>query len=164
MRIWARSIGAIIIIGVVIIFGYYLIMSGNSGFEQQYKFDVSKEVLIKVVEDFKVQNKQFIPIPKYEATDYLDTISTLFVAYIYYPKKDMIVCFTINNNPDYPDVSYLNLLSVNRGLNQPEFKLINRDFDRKENLEIKNEFREKFLNKLNLDYSDNGNGNFIFWK
>ena len=163
MKTWQKIILGIIILYVcVFIVSFILAWNGNSGFEQQYKFNIQKKVLIKAVEDFKIKNKEFIPSSKYGATDYLDTMSTHFVAYIYYPNKDEIVCFYIDNNPN--NESYVNLLSVNKGLSDPRYKLVNKDFDRIENLEIKREFQKRFLNKLNLAYKDEGNGNFVFWK
>jgi hypothetical protein len=165
MKKWQKVI--IAIVGFYIVFfaaAIVLSWSGNSGFEEQYKFNASKDVLIKAVENFKKNNREFIPIPKYDATDYLDTLTTQFVAYIYYSDKDMIVCFYINDSPDMHGVAYINLLSVNQGLHDPAYKAINKDFDRKENLEIKKEFQERFLNKLKIDYADEGNGNFVFWK
>ena len=131
---------------------------------QQYKFNVKKDYLIRTVEDFKTKNKEFIPISKYGAIDSLDTMTKQYCAYIYYPAEDEIICFYIDSKPNEPDQAYVNLLSVNQGLNQPQYKLVNKDFDRKENLEIKNEFQERFLKKLNLGYKDVGNPNFVFWK
>jgi hypothetical protein len=120
--------------------------------------------LIQTVENFKAKNKEYIPNSKYGATDYLDSMTTQFVAYIYYPTEDEIVCFYVDSKPSEPTQSYLNLLSVNKGLHEPQYKLVNKDFGRTENLEIKKEFQERFLKKLNLEYSDEGNGNFVFWK
>jgi hypothetical protein len=165
MKIWQKIILGIIILYVCVFFvSIILAWNGNSGFEEQYKFNVQKNLLIKVVEDFKTKNKGFIPVSKYGATDYLDTMSTHFVAYIYYPNEDEIVCFYVANNPDYPYESYIDLLSVNNGLKQPQYKAVNKDFDRTENLKIKKDFQERFLNKLNLVYKDEGNENFVFWK
>jgi hypothetical protein len=165
MKRWHKIILTIPIfyIGLFIVF-YFLALSGNSGFEQQYKFDVKKDYLIQSVEGFKTKNKEFIPDSKYGATDYLDTMTTQFVAYIYYSTDNEIVCFYIDSKPNEPNQSYLNLLSVNKGLHEPQYKLVNKDFGRTENLEIKKTFQERFLKKLNLKYSDNGNGNFVFWK
>jgi hypothetical protein len=165
MKRWHKIILAIPIfyICLFIIF-YFLGLSGNSGFEQQYKFNVKKDHLIRTVENFKTKNKEFIPVSKYGATDYLDNMTTQFVAYIYYPVEDEIVCFYIDSKPSEPNLSYINLLSVNKGLHEPQYKLVNKDFGRTENLEIKKNFQERFLKKLNLEYRDDGNSNFIFWK
>jgi len=165
MKRWHKIILAIpISYACLFIIFYFLVLNGNSGFEQQYKFDVKKDYLIKSVEDFKIKNKEFIPDPKYGATDYLDKMTTQFVAYIYYPTEDTIICFYIGSKPNEPNQSYLNLLSVNKGFHEPQYKLVNKDFGRTENLEIKKNFQERFLKKLNLKYSDDGNGNFVFWK
>jgi len=165
MKRWHKIVLAIPIFYICLFIAFYfLALSGNSGFEQQYKFDVKKDYLIKSVKDFKAKNKEFIPDSKYGATDYLDTMTNQFVAYIYYPKEDVVVCFYIDNKPSEPNQSYLNLLSVNEGFHEPQYKLVNKDFGRAENLEIKKNFQERFLNKLNLKYFDDGNGNFVFWK
>jgi hypothetical protein len=165
MKRWHKIILTITIFSICLfIIFYFLALNGNSGFEQQYKFNVSKDYLIRTVEDFKTKNKEFIPISKYGATDYLDTMTTHFVANIYYPNEDEIVCFYIDNKPNEPNRSYINLLSVNQGLHEPRYKLVNKDFGRTENLEIKKNFQDRFLKKLNLEYTDEGNGNFVFWK
>jgi len=165
MKRWLKIVLAIPIFYICLfVIVYFLGLNGNSGFAQQYKFDVKKGYLIRTVEDFKTKNKEFIPVSRYGAIDYLDTMTTHFVAYIYYPAEDEIVCFYIDSKPDEPNQSYLNLLSVNRGLREPQYKLVNKDFGRSENLEIKKNFQERFLKKLSLEYSDAGNGNFVFWK
>ena len=165
MKLWLKILLAIPIFYIsLFLFFFFLGLSGNSGFEQQYKFNVKKDSLIRTVEDFKTKNKEFIPVSKYGAIDYHDTITTQFVAYIYYPAEDEIVCFYIDSKPSKPDQSYINLLSVNQGLHDPQYKLVNKDFGRTENLKIKKNFQERFLKRLNLEYSDDGNGNFVFWK
>jgi len=154
MKRWQNIILTILIFYIcVFIIVYFLALNGNSGFEQQYKFNVKKDYLIRTVEDFKRKNKEFIPIPKYGAIDYIDTITHQFVASIYYPTEDEIVCFYIDSKPNEPTQSYLNLLSVNQGLHEPQYKLVNKDFGRTGNLEIKKTFQERFLKKLNLEYS-----------
>lgn len=160
----SNLIVAVVIICFFVIGFYILILSGNSGFAQQYKFNVSKKQLITAIEDFKNNNKEFEPPPNYKATDYLDTLTTEFVAYVYYQNENAIVCFFINNDPNEYEESYVNLLSINEGLYEPTYKLVNKDFGRNENLRIKKEFKERILNKLKLEYKDKGNNNFIFWK
>jgi hypothetical protein len=165
MKRWQKIILGITIFYICFFIIFYILcLNGNSGFEQQYQFNVNKAYLIRAVEDFKTKNKEFIPPSEYKATDSLDTLTTQFTAYIYYPNENSIVCFYIDSKPSEPNNSYINLLSINQGLHEPQYKLVNKDFDRKENLEIKKEFHERFLNKLNLAYKDDGNGNFVFWK
>src|SRR5471030_1926077 len=136
MKRWQKIIVAIPIFYICLfIVSYLLALNGNGGFEQQYKFNVKKDNLIQAVEDFKTRNKDFIPLSKYGAVDYLDTLTTHFVASIYYPIEDEIVCFYIDSKPNEPNQSYLNLLSVNQGLLEPQYKLVNKDFGRTENLE-----------------------------
>ena len=151
---------------VLIGFAFFgaMIGSGSYGYVEQYKFNANKKQLINAIEDFKTKNKEFIPVAKYGATDSLDSITSQFFGYIYYSDEDVIVCFFIDNDSNQPNGSCINLLSVNEGLHKPEYRLVNKDFDRKENLEIKKKFEERFLNKLHLEYKDDGNPNFIFWK
>jgi len=138
------------------------ISSGSFNYAQRYEFKVSESQLIKKIEKFKSENNSLIPPLNYNAKDSLDDYTHNLTVYIYYPDQNSIVCFVVGGNKAH--VSYIFLLSINEGLKTPYYKRVNKDFDRADNLRIKQEFKERVLNKLGLSYKDKGNGMFIFWK
>ena len=60
--------------------------------------------------------------------------------------------------------SFIYLDALNNLSDEFKWNKLNQDFERKENLSAKREFRQRFLDKLDLDYKDNGNNAFVFWK
>ena len=156
---------AIIVILTFFLAAIYLVgsySSGSFGYAQQYQFNVNKIELIKAVERFKNENNSFNPPSIYLTRDSLDTYTSNFNVYVYYPNQNSIVYFFIDNQDR--KTSNINLVSINEGLTNPYYKRVNKDFDREHNLKIKEEFKERVLNKLGLSYEDKGNGMFIFWK
>jgi hypothetical protein len=154
----------IIICVLVLVFLGGMLGAGPYGYAQQYEFNVSKDQLIKSIERFKSENIAFDPPQNSTENDTLDTLTTHFNVKVYYPDERTIVYFFINDDGDNNGKSFINLVSVDEGLNQGNYKLVNRDFDRSKNLEVKKEFEDRILNKLKLEYKDKGNGMFIFWK
>jgi len=138
--------------------------AGPYGYAQQYEFNVNKNQLIKSIERLKSENIVSNPPQDYAEYDSLDTLTLHFNVKVYYPDENTIVYFFINDKPDNTGKSFINLVSVNEGLHQENYKLVNKDLDRSENLKIKKEFENRILNKLRLQYKDKGNGMFIFWK
>jgi hypothetical protein len=138
------------------------ISSGSFNYAQQYQFKASKAQLIKSIERYKGENKEYNSPLNYNAKDSLDDYTRNLTVYVYYPDQNSMVCFVIHSHE--AQTSYIYLVSVNEGLKTPYYKRVNKDFDRADNLRIKQEFKERVLNKLGLSYKDKGNGMFIFWK
>jgi len=153
----------IICFGVLAFFGGML-GAGPNGYAQQYEFDVNKNVLINSIERLKSENAAFSPPQNYTDKDSLDSLTGHFNVNFFYRDKNTIVYFFINDKQGNTNKSFVNLVSVNEGFHQENYKLINRDFDRKENLKVKKDFEERILTKLKIPYTDSGNGMFIFWK
>jgi hypothetical protein len=138
--------------------------AGPNGYAQQYELDINNDALINSIERLKRENTAFIPLQNYAETDSLDTLTSHFNVHFYYRDKNTIVYFFINGKQGNTGKSFINLVSVNQGVHQGNYKLINKDFDRNENLRVKKEFEERILKKLRFPYKDKGNGMFIFWK
>jgi hypothetical protein len=139
-----------------------LVGSGNYGYAQQYEFNTTDSVLINKVKLIKDQNPDFRIPSSISLKDYL--ANGKFHFYIYYKNENQIVhCFIMNtlNNPNNTSI-YLD--AINYGLTLGNWKVVNSDYDRSDNLKVKLQFEERFLNKLKLPYQDEGNGNFVFWK
>jgi hypothetical protein len=126
--------------------------AGPNGYAQQYELDINNDALINSIERLKRENTAFIPLQNYAETDSLDTLTSHFNVHFYYRDKNTIVYFFINGKHGITGKSFIN------------HKLINKDFDRNENLRVKKEFEERILKKLRFPYKDKGNGMFIFWK
>ena len=80
--------------------------------------------------------------------------------YLFYEDKNTLVHLFITGNRK----SFIHFDALNNLSDEFKWNRINEDFGRKENLAAKREFRQRFLDKLNLEYKDNGNNAFVFWK
>lgn len=158
------TITFIIICFLALAFWGGMLGAGPYGYAQQYEFNINKNQLIKSIQKLKSENMAFNPPENYTEKDSLDTLTSHFNVNVYYPDENTVVYFFIDDKPGDTGKSFINLVSVNEGLHQENYKLVNKDFDRNENLKVKKEFQDRFLNKLKLSYKDEGNGMFIFWK
>ena len=160
---------ALIFIGAVIVFFLILIYSGflSAGsypYSQTYKFYVSKDSLISAMRKFKEDNSTYKPPKEVGLIDGLDKNGNFFNSWVYYPKQNKIVFYVILSNYDNIKSSYIWLISINDGLTLGHWRTINDDIGRSENLKQKELFRKQILDKLKLDYEDDGNNAFVFWK
>jgi hypothetical protein len=76
--------------------------------------------------------------------------------------NNLIHCFIMTGGDSKLGSIYLD--AINSGLALGEWKVVNLDYNRSDNLKIKLDFKERFLNKLNIPYTDEGNSMLIFWK
>lgn len=138
-----------------------LIGGGSYEYAQQYEFNATDSVLIKAIEKLKIENPGF-QVPKtYDLPDFHDKYKYHF--YLNYSDENKLIhCFIMTADGSNKSSIYLD--GINDGLTLQNWKIINRDYDRSENLKVKNEFKKYVLNKLKLSYEDKGNGSFIFWK
>ncbi len=156
----------VIIILCFVIIAYFggMLGSGSYGYAQQYKFSAGKNKLTKAVEELKNESKSLNLPDAINDPDGLDTLTSHYNASIYDYDKKIIFVFFIESDYNNSNRSSIYLVSINKSLDVRNYKLVNRDMDRTENLEVKREFEEFFLNKLKIEYKDEGNNMFIFWK
>lgn len=167
MRKRNKSILTIIIIVIgVIAFAFFgaMLGAGPYGYAEQYKFNTDSRQLINAIKKLKETNKSFNLPKEIEDPDRLDTADMHYYVSIYNSKQNTIFVFFVATDYDNSNNSYINLISVNKSLDVRNYKIVNRDMDRRENLQVKKEFEEMVLDKLNIEYKDKGNNNFIFWK
>jgi len=158
----------IISFGVVglLVFAFFgaIVGSGNDGYAQKYGFEVNSTALIKAIENLKSGNPTFNPPAGIYEPDSLDHSNSDFNAEIYSKKENVSFGFFIEKDDNKSNKSFLYLVSVNRGVDFRDWKILNRDLNRSENLEAKKVFEEEIMNKLKLNYKNEANGMFIFWK
>ena len=160
----SKSKRFLLAIAIVFIILYLCLFSGitqvgSYPYAQEYKFDVSIEVLYDRVEKFKADNLEYNPPRSMHLADSFEKAGFSHI-YLFYEDKNMLVHLFITGNRK----SFIHFDALNNLSNEFKWNTINEDFGRKENLAAKREFRQRFLDKLNLDYKDNGNNAFVFWK
>lgn len=155
------KIGIVVLLVILTVFLGAMLGAGGDGYAEQYEFNVDTAQLINAVKTLKKANRNLSPPNELKLLDSYDTLTRRYNVNLYLPEKNSVLYFYINT--DGTD-SFVNLVSINQGFVSPVYKIINKDFGRKENLEIKSHFEEVFLKKLKMAYEDKGNNMFIFWK
>ena len=154
---------SLFIFGILLAFGFFggLFGAGSYPYAQKYKLEESPKKLIKTIKELK------ITLPGNDSTidsyDHSDEWSNFHI-YIYSSKSDEIIHMFVENSNNDVNEANLYLVGLNKGKNLGNWKIINSDFNRKDNIEKKNQFVELVFSKLNLKYQDKGNSMFVFWK
>jgi hypothetical protein len=138
--------------------------AGSYPYSENYKFPINEDSLISKIKKFKDNNPIFKVPKKVGLIDSLDENKIFYNFWIYYPQQNKIVFFIVESDYNDSHNSTLRLISINNGLTLGHWGTINDDIERSENLEEKKQFQTQILDKLNLDYKDDGNAMFIFWK
>jgi hypothetical protein len=154
--LWAITI-VFIVLYLILFSG--ILQVGSYPYAQEYKFDVPVDVLYDRVEKFKADNVEYNPPRTMNMVDSFERTGFSHI-YLFYEDKNTLVHLFITGNRK----SFIHFEALNNLSNGFKWNRINQDFNRKENLDAKGEFRQRFLNKLNIDYKDNGNNAFVFWK
>ncbi len=134
--------------------------AGSYSYAQKYKFYVNPAKLRRAIDTLKENNANFKNLNDLE--DLYDKNNN-FHMYIYCPKENEVIHIYIEPD-DNANEANLYLVGFSRGKELGNWKNINRDFDRSENLSRKRKFKEQLLNNLHLVYKDKGNAMFVFWK
>jgi len=159
----------LIVIISIIAFFVLMIYSGILGagsypYAQTYKFTVNKDTLVSAIKTFKKNNPENNPPKEIGLTDGIDENGNFYNCWVYYPQQNEIVYFVVVANYDNVEKSSVWLVSINRGLTLGHWRTINDDIGRSENMKEKALFRAKILDKLKLEYKDDGNNALVFWK
>jgi len=117
---------------------------GSYPYAEIYEFDVSEEVLIKAVEEFKRDN------PKYKLSNqerFIDgkrnNKDHWYHIWFYYPDRNKIVKSWIRDNK-------IAFIGIGDGMDLSNYKEINKDFDYSENEKEKKKFEERILNRIKI--------------
>lgn len=159
----------LIVIIAVIAFFVLLIYSGFAGagsypYSQTYKFTVKKDTLVSRIKKFKENNPAYDPPKEIGLKDGMDENGNFYNCWVYYPQQNKIVFFVILGDNDNVENSSIWLIGVNDGLTLGHLGTINDNIGRSENLKQKALFCTQILDKLKLNYKDDGNNAFVFWK
>jgi len=131
---------------------------GSYPFAEIYEFNSNEKQLIDLVENFKKNNPQY-NVPMNNLFDgRKDSNDYWFHVYLYYPNENELIYFWIRQSSSSSEKTEIGLVSINEGLILGNWKEVNDKFSRSENREIKKKFEERVLNKLGLEYKDEGNG------
>jgi len=149
-------IGCFFILIILYIGAKYIVPSGNYSYAEIYEFNIKETQLIKIVEDFKQKNPQYIvPIEKLKDGK-KDSSDYYYGVYSYYSSENNIIYFFIGSSDK--GKAQIGLVSINDGLTLGHWRDVNKDFSHSENKEVKKVFEQRILNNLGLTYKDKGNG------
>jgi hypothetical protein len=116
---------------------------GSYPYAEVYEFDVSEEVLIKAVEEFKSDN------PKYALSNQERFIDGKrnekdhwYHIWFYYPDRNKVVKSWIRGNK-------IAFVGIGDGMDLSNYKEINKDFARQANTNEKEIFERLILDKIN---------------
>jgi hypothetical protein len=158
----------IVIIAIIAFFVFIIysgiLSAGSYPYSQTYKFPVNKDTLISRIRKFKENNPTYDPPKDAGLTDGMDENGNFYNCWVYYPQQNKIVFFVILGDNDNVGSSSIWLIRINDGLTLGHWGTINDNIGRSENLKQKELFRTEILDKLKLNYKDDGNNAFVFWK
>lgn len=161
---------SILVIAIVIVcfiaFAFFgaMLGAGPYGYAEQYKFNTNKDQLIQALKKLKEEDKSLNLPDAINDPDGLDTSNMHYNVSMLDNDQKIIFVFFVEGDYDNSNNAFINLISVNKTLDVKNYKIVNRDMDRAENLQVKKDFEKKILDKLKFEYKDKGNNNFVFWK
>ena len=156
-------LGGILAFLIVVIYSGIL-SAGSYPYSENYIFQTDSGRLVNSIKEFK-RNYPSYNVPRQVGlVDTSDENKIFHNNWIYDAQKNEIIFFIIESNFGNKKSSTLRLISINYGLSLGNWKTVNDDIGRTENLDIKKQFKIQLLDKLGLPYSDDGNGMFVFWK
>jgi hypothetical protein len=133
---------------------------GGYPYAQRYEFSKTQDNLDSKIELLRKNSNTYIKVDT--ISDSFDQFGN-FHLFFYSVSNDEIIHIMTQNTDNSPKAR-LYLIGYNKGKNLGNWKLINYDFNRKENILRKKIFCDQILDKLGLDYRDKGNSMWVFWK
>ncbi|MDI6033690.1 hypothetical protein QLS91_11445 [Flavobacterium sp. LB2P84] len=116
---------------------------GSYPFSEIYEFDVSEEVLIKAVEEFKTDNPKYVLSNQERFIDgKRDKKDHWYHIWFYYPDRNKVVKSWIRGNK-------IAFVGIGDGMDLSNYKEINKDFSRQENKNEKEIFERLILDEIN---------------
>ena len=120
---------------------------GSYPYAELYKFQISEDLLIKAVENFKAENPKYCLHEQERFTDgRIHKEDQWYHVWFYYPKENQIVKCWIRTS--YKGCAELGFIGIGEALSLNNYKKINKDFSRKENKEQKEKFEKLILSEI----------------
>lgn len=168
-RIILRVLAIFSCVLFVCIIGKYVSPNGGSVslYAEEYKFNIPFNQLIDKVEKFKVENPEY-NVPIKWLHDEFDEYKHYYFVYLFFAEKNEVAIFWINSDDETS--STIGLIEICKiiyvkdtiKLQDGGWLNVNEDLSKFENKQVKIEFEEKILNKLDLKYKDEGNEMSLF--
>ena len=115
---------------------------GSYPYAEVYEFDVSEEVLINAVEEFKSNNPKYVLLNQERFIDgRRNKKDHWYHIWFYYPDRNKIVKSWIRGNK-------IALIGIGDGMDLKNYKEINKDFARQANKKQKERFERLILNEI----------------
>jgi hypothetical protein len=143
--------------------GAYLLAPGSYVYSEDYELHAAESEVIAAVKQFKRQHPNMTvpyttingsPSESLTRSEGRNNNSYWYAFYFYFPKENEV--YLTLTRPSDNGTTMFSLVSVNKTLDLPHWKEVNKDFSKEENLRIKAQF-EAILKHLKIKYSDKGN-------
>jgi hypothetical protein len=139
--------------GLIVWFGASMLAPGIDPDSERYELNYSEEKVRASINEFKEKNPDYF-VPKitinnqgpFELPD-ARSDDPVYYYYYYYYKDEKQILFTWIRSAGRNKTIFA-FVSVNEGLNLPNWKDINTDFSWSENKEQKKKFEERILKKI----------------
>ncbi|MBK8712291.1 MAG: hypothetical protein IPL97_10535 [Niastella sp.] len=122
---------------------------GSYPYAEEYEINVNESDLIEAIQNFKKDNPQYIVPEQTQLNDGRNNeAGQNYWYHIYFYNQDenkIIKCWT---RPIDKGKTTFAFIGINQGLELGNWKMINKDFSRSENKEVKKKFEERILNKI----------------
>jgi len=158
--IWLGVILAFLVIAYT---GAYLIAPGSYVYSEEYELNAPESKVIDAVKRFKAEHPNMtVPYTTINGTPCESLVksegrrdgSYWYSFYFYFPIQNEVY-FAITRPSENGNTTF-NFVSVNKTLDLPHWKTVNKDFDSNENNRVKYQF-EAILKHLKIGYTDKGN-------
>jgi len=128
---------------------------GSYAYAESYQLSAPESKVIEAINAFKKAHPEMVvPDSSLAASDGRRDSSYWYFISIYYPKEEQTVLAWTRPAADSLNTE-LAFVSINEGSG---WKQINKDFSGEENKKLLTQFEQRFVKKLGIKYSDNGNG------
>jgi hypothetical protein len=121
---------------------------GSYPYAEKYKLKIKESELIIAIKRFKEDNSGYCVPPQIQLFDgkSKDIDDHWYHVYFYYQEENQIIYTWIRQFDK--ETTYFAFVAVNDGLRLGNWKMINKDFSRKENKLQKEKFEQRILNEI----------------
>lgn len=140
----------LLFITVSSVYGCSLISAGSFPYAERYKYKVTEDSLIHILESLKAYDSSLVVPEGYRFADGRGESSTHWYYIYFYNKRRDEIILTWVRKARYVGYTNLAFVAVKRKSDVGNWKNINKDFSRAENKARKEEFKTLILDRINL--------------